>query len=116
MTEESSTEPPWIQMTGGFRGSPASRQWMRAPLGSRVSGRREAPLDVPRVAGHGGGADPVHDGDEEVELEGTHLAIGHDLRGTGQIHEADDGGEGGVLEEHDELSLQGGDHVLERLG
>jgi len=31
-------EPPWIQTTGGFVGSPASRQCRRTPLGNTVSG------------------------------------------------------------------------------
>jgi len=44
MKDESSTEPPWIQTTGGLEGAPASRQWRRTPLSSVISGRSEAPL------------------------------------------------------------------------
>ena len=38
MDDESSTEPPWIQTTGGFAGWPASRQCRRTPLASVISG------------------------------------------------------------------------------
>src|SRR5713226_7475024 len=94
---------------------PDTQRGSASPLGGATSGRGEPLLQVPGVAGHGIGADPVDHGDEEIELEGPDLAVIDHLGGLGQIHEADDGGERGVLEEHDELGDEGRDHVLQRL-
>src|SRR5712691_2399191 len=113
---ESSTEAPWIHTTGGRTGSPASRQCRRTPVGSDTSGSARPPLETARHPRHRVRADPVHHGDEEVELEGPDLAIVDDLGGFGQVHVADDRGERGVLEEDDHLRHQRRDHVAQRLG
>src|SRR5262245_41116112 len=106
MNDESSTEPPWIHTTGGRKASPLSRQWRRTPLARPSSGRAQALLHVPRVTGHGVRADPVDHRDEQIESEGAYLAVVHHLGRLGQVHEADDGGQRCVLEEHDELRHQ----------
>src|SRR5512138_2210712 len=95
MTEESSTEPPWIHTTTGgetvaLGPSPASRQCRRTPVGRTTSGRADPLLQVARVAGHGVRAQPVHHRDEEIDRERADLAVVDDLGGLGQVHEADD--------------------------
>src|SRR5215467_10788499 len=90
MNDESSTEPPWIHTTARRWGSPASRQCRRTPVGNTTSGSGGPPLETASHARHGGGADPVHDGDEKIELEGPDLAIVHDLRGLGEVDITDD--------------------------
>src|SRR5687768_8125003 len=90
--EDSSTEPPWIHTTAGRVASPASRQCRRTPFASVVSGTRgpfdsDAPmLEALREPRHRIRADPVDDGDEEVELERLDLAVVDDLRGLGEVH------------------------------
>src|SRR5215472_192555 len=116
IAEESSTDPPWIQTTTGPAGWPASLQWRRTPVGRTISGRAEPLLQRARVPRHRVRAHPVHDRDEQVQRERADLAVVDDLGGLGEIHEPDDRGERRVLEQHDELRDQRGDHVLERLG
>src|SRR5438876_250835 len=116
MNEESSTDPPWIHTTAGRWGSPASRQCRRTPEGSTTSGSGGSPLETARHPRHRVRADPVHDGDEEVELEGADLSVVHDLGRFGEVHVADDRRERRVLEEHDHLRHQRRHHVAQGLG
>ena len=59
----------------------------------RPSGGAEAFFQAAGEAGHRVRADPVHDGDEELELERPDLAVVHDLGGLGEVHVADDRGQ-----------------------
>ena len=77
--------------------------------------RRQAAFEVAGVAGHAVGTKPVDDCDEEIEFEGTDLAVVHDLGGLGEIEVADDRRQRGIFKQDDELSDQCWDHVFQTL-